>query len=388
MKKNKIIDTIEKDYYKLYFISICISCFSILMITSATYIESGIFFVSRQLIFIMIGVIFMIISAHLNILKFLSGYPRLVYVFAICLLLLLKSPLGVSSHGATRWLKIPFIQIQPVEIVKLGLIVMLASFIYKNHRYIGSFKFTVYCWILGIVPALLTVTLSSDLSSALVILGITSGLTLLFNRTAKFQIPIFIIILSLAIGYVVYINNHLPNIQNIGDYSYRVVRIAAWLHPEQYPDISYQTQISLYSIGSSGLLGVGLGKADISIPEGHTDFIFSLLTHQLGIFGGICLILAYAYMLFQIIKIAINATSLYDTILVTGVFMHLALQIIINICVATSLFPNTGLPLPIMSYGGSSTLMVFVELGICINISKKSVLKYYKKLESEEKGQE
>lgn len=90
-------------------------------------------------------------------------------------------------------------------------------------------------------------------------------------------------------------------------------------------------------------------------------------------------------MLYQIIKIAINATYLYDAILATGIFVHISLQIIINICVATSLFPNTGLPLPLMSYGGSSTLISFVELGICVSISKKSVLKCYHKLELEKK---
>ena len=133
-------------------------------------------------------------------------------------------------------------------------------------------------------------------------------------------------------------------------------------------------------------MGVGLGKNYVLIPEEHTDFIFALLTHQLGIFGGIGLILAYAYMLFQIMKIAINATSIYDTILATGIFIHIALQVVINICVATSLFPNTGLPLPIMSYGGSSTLMTFMELGICVSISKKSVLKYCNWLLLKNKG--
>ena len=384
--KKRIWDTVEKDYYKLYFISICIAGMSILMITSATYSESGMFYVSRQLIFILVGVMLMVIGAHFNILIFLFKHSKAVYIIAVILLLLLKSSLGVSSHGATRWLRIPFIQIQPVEVMKFGLIVLLARFIYKYHKFIGSFKMTIYCWIFGIIPALLTLKLSSDLSSSLVILGITFGLTLSFNKTIRFQVPIFIMIFGVIFGYILYINNNLPDVQNLSNYSYRVVRIAAWLHPEQYPDIAYQTQSALYGIGSAGLMGVGLGKNYVLIPEEHTDFIFALLTHQLGIFGGLGLILAYAYMLFQIMKIAINATSIYDTILATGIFIHIALQVVINICVATSLFPNTGLPLPIMSYGGSSTLMTFMELGICVSISKKSVLKYCNWLLLKNKG--
>lgn len=386
MKKKCIIDIIEKDYYNLYFIAICIASMSILMITSATYIEYGMFYVLRQIAFILVGVVLMVFGAHFNISKFLYRHSKAVYILSIISLLLLKTPLGISSHGATRWLKVPLIQIQPVEVAKLGVVVILAKYIYIKYKFVRSFKLTVHCWLLGIIPALLALKVSSDLSSALVILGITCGLTLLFNKTIKIQIPIFSVIIAMVIGYILYINSHLPNIKNLSDYSYRVIRIAAWLHPEQYPDIAYQTQISLYSIGSAGFWGIGLGKLYVLVPEGHTDFIFSLLVQQLGIFGGICLILAYIYMLYQIIKIAINATYLYDAILATGIFVHISLQIIINICVATSLFPNTGLPLPLMSYGGSSTLISFVELGICVSISKKSVLKCYHKLELEKKG--
>ena len=128
LMKKRIWDTVEKDYYKLYFISICIAGMSILMITSATYSESGMFYVSRQLIFILVGVMLMVIGAHFNILIFLFKHSKAVYIIAVILLLLLKSSLGVSSHGATRWLRIPFIQIQPVEVMKFGLIVLLARF--------------------------------------------------------------------------------------------------------------------------------------------------------------------------------------------------------------------------------------------------------------------
>ena len=295
MKKKCIIDIIEKDYYNLYFIAICIASMSILMITSATYIEYGMFYVLRHIAFILVGVVLMVFGVHFNILKFLYKHSKAVYILSIISLLLLKTPLGISSHGATRWLKVPLIQIQPVEVAKLGVVVILAKYIDIKYKFVRSFKLTVHCWLLGIIPALLALKVSSDLSSALVILGITCGLTLLFNKTIKIQIPIFSVIIAMVIGYILYINSHLPNIKNLSDYSYRVIRIAAWLHPEQYPDIAYQTQISLYSIGSAGFWGIGLGKSYVLVPEGHTDFIFSLLIQQLGIFGGICLILAYIY---------------------------------------------------------------------------------------------
>lgn len=356
------------------------------MITSATYTESGLFYVSRQVIFVLIGIMFMIVGAHIDIAKGLYKLSKFLYVTAIMLLILLVTPLGVSSHGATRWLRVPFIQLQPVEIAKLAVIVLLAAFIYKKNRYSKSIKFTIYCWIVGIIPALLTLKVSSDLSSALVIMAITFGLTFIFNRTKKMHIVVLLTAVGLIAGYILHIKSNLPDSAHIDDYSYRIARIVAWLYPDRYSDAAYQSQTALYSIGSGGFWGVGLGRMYVNIPEGQTDFIFVLLTHQLGIFGGICLILCYVYLLFQILKIALNACSLYETILVIGILIHIATQVVVNMGVCTSLLPNTGLPLVLMSYGGSSILTSFAELAICVSVSKKSVVKVSKKIAKEELG--
>ncbi len=290
----------------------------------------------------------------------------------------------MSSHGATRWLRVPFIQLQPVELAKLAIIVLLSAFIYRKNRYCKSVKFTLYCWLFGLIPAFLTLKISSDLSSALVILVITFGITLIFNRTKKLHIVILLIAVVAIVGYILHIKSNLPDQMQINDYSYRIARIVGWLYPDRYPDAAYQSQNALYSIGSGGLLGVGIGKMQVNVPEGHTDFIFVILTHQLGIFGGICLILCYVYLLFQILRIAMDAVSLYETVLVIGILLHIATQIIVNIGVCTSLLPNTGLPLPLVSYGGSSVLVNFAELAICVTVSKKSVIKASKKIAKEE----
>lgn len=344
------------------------------------------FYVSRQVIFVLIGIMFMIVGAHIDIAKGLYKLSKFLYVTAIMLLILLVTPLGVSSHGATRWLRVPFIQLQPVEIAKLAVIVLLAAFIYKKNRYSKSIKFTIYCWIVGIIPALLTLKVSSDLSSALVIMAITFGLTFIFNRTKKMHIVVLLTAVGLIAGYILHIKSNLPDPAHIDDYSYRIARIVAWLYPDRYSDAAYQSQTALYSIGSGGFWGVGLGRMYVNIPEGQTDFIFVLLTHQLGIFGGICLILCYVYLLFQILKIALNACSLYETILVIGILIHIATQVVVNMGVCTSLLPNTGLPLVLMSYGGSSILTSFAELAICVSVSKKSVVKVSKKIAKEELG--
>ncbi len=362
---------VDKLHDKLFFISICIAALGILMITSATYADSGMYYVKRQIIFVAAGAAIMIFGAHMDLPKLLYQHTNALYVIVVVLMLLLKTPLGVSSHGATRWIQLPFFQLQPVEIVKIGVIALLAKFLYTKLRFSGSPKFTVYCWMLGGIPAVLTYKISSDLSSAFVILAITFGLTFIFNKTDKLHLAAMAAVVGCAGTYIWYIKNNLPDAASLGDYSFRVVRIAAWLFPELYPDVSYQTQRALYGIGSGGFWGTGLGKMYVSIPEGHTDFIFALLVHQCGIYGGVCLILGYAYLLFLMFRIAVNACSLYETILVVGNIIHMATQVCVNIGVCTSLLPNTGLPLVLMSYGGSSILMSFAELAICASVSKK-----------------
>lgn len=142
IKKKKrlkeIMDKIYKPYYNLFFITVFIAVLGILMITSATYTESGLFYVSRQVTFILIGILFMITGAHIDIVKWLYKSSKFLYVLCILLLILLVTPLGVSSHGATRWLRVPFIQLQPVELAKLAIIVLLSAFIYRKNRYCTS----------------------------------------------------------------------------------------------------------------------------------------------------------------------------------------------------------------------------------------------------------
>lgn len=380
MKKNRkgqkikyLMEGMEKPHYQLFFISICIAVVGILMIMSATYAKSGMYYAGRQALFVLIGIGVVALGTRFSMSKILYRCAKGFYVAAVFLLLALKTPLGVSSHGATRWLRFPLLQIQPVEIMKLAVIIMLAVCIYQKYKSAKSIKLTVYSWMIGGVAGCLTLWISSDLSSALVIIVITFGLTFVFYRTNKFQIVCLCLVIAVAGAYVFYVKHNLPDVNQIGEYSYRIGRIAAWLYPERYPDLSYQTQTSLYAIGSGGMWGVGLGKMRISVPEGQTDFIFALLTHQTGIWGGIGLLFCYAYLFYQIFRIAINASSLYETVLTTGILVHIAAQVCINIGVCLSLLPNTGLPLVLMSYGGSSILTSFLEIAICVSVSKKAV---------------
>ena len=154
---------------------------------------------------------------------------------------------------------------------------------------------------------------------------------------------------------------------------YQAKRLLAWLYPDEYPASADQTNQALYAIGSGGYLGEGIGNSMQKIkklPEAQNDMIFALICEELGFAGGIIVILLYFVLIFRMYMIAQNTDSLFDRMVVVGVIAHVGLQVIINICVVTRLFPNTGIPLPLISSGGSSILFMYLELGLVLNIGK------------------
>lgn len=155
---------------------------------------------------------------------------------------------------------------------------------------------------------------------------------------------------------------------------YRVTRIAAWLHPEDYPDEVYQTLQGMYAIGSGGLFGKGLGASVQKlgyVPEAQNDFIFTIICEELGLFGAICVILLFVLLLWRCMVIANNAPDLFSSLLVVGVMSHIALQVVLNIMVVTNWMPNTGIILPFFSYGGTSILILITEMGLVLNVSRR-----------------
>ena len=156
---------------------------------------------------------------------------------------------------------------------------------------------------------------------------------------------------------------------------FRMNRLLMWIQPENYSSgIGYQTVQGLYAIGSGGLFGKGLGKSLQKlgfIPESQNDMIFSIICEELGLFGAMCIILVFALMLWRIIHIAQNAPDLFGTMLAAGVFAHVAVQVVLNIAVVTNFIPNTGVSLPFISYGGTASFFLLLEMGIVLNISSK-----------------
>ena len=154
---------------------------------------------------------------------------------------------------------------------------------------------------------------------------------------------------------------------------YRSDRIDAWLNLETHPK-GFQTLQALYAIGSGGIWGKGLGqsiqKMDF-IPEAHNDMIFSVICEELGLVGGICLILLFIILIWRLTLIIFNARDLYGALLVVGVLAHVAVQVLINVAVVTNTIPNTGIPLPFISYGGTSLVFLLIEMGIVLSVARQ-----------------
>ena len=141
---------------------------------------------------------------------------------------------------------------------------------------------------------------------------------------------------------------------------------------------AYQTIQALYAIGSGGFLGRGLGNSIQklgSVPEAQNDMIFSIICEELGIVGGVILLLLFGYLLYRLCFIAQNAPDLFGSLIVSGIFIHIALQVILNIAVVVNLMPNTGVTLPFISYGGTSIMFLMAEMGLALSVSKQIKLK-------------
>ena len=281
----------------------------------------------------------------------------------------------LKANGAYRWIHIPKLGLsfQPSEVAKFLLIVCFAIMIFNAGMCLKHKRGIVLYLLLAGIPSFLILECSSDLSSSIVVFGILFIMMLVAGPDFKNTGTILLVLVALgfiAFGLLV-LPNHGKEESDI--HPYRAKRILAWLYPDEYPASADQTNQAMYAIGSGGLFGEGIGNSMQKIkklPEAQNDMIFALICEELGLFGGLLVILLYLVMIWRMYMIAINTDNLFDRMVVVGVISHVGLQVIINIGVVTRLFPNTGLPLPLISSGGSSILFMYLELGLVLNVGK------------------
>ena len=222
----------------------------------------------------------------------------------------------------------------------------------------------------GLVAAGAVYYLTDNLSTAIIVAGITAGLIFVVHPKKKpFLIAVCIAALLMFLG----VQFILANADSLAESGFRMQRVLSWLKPEEYAaDGSYQVTQALYAIGSGGVFGKGLGNSTqkMVIPEVQNDMILSIVCEELGIFGALVVLFLFAFLLYRLLFIAQNAPDMYGSLVASGIFMHIALQVIFNVMVVTKVMPTTGITLPFVSYGGTSILFLMAEMGIALNISR------------------
>lgn len=302
----------------------------------------------------------------------LTKFVTVLYGAAFILMALVRfTPLGVVVNGAKRWLKIG-IQFQPSEIAKIAVIVCLPYMIIKMGRQVQTLKACMILGLAGLVLAGGAYVFTDNLSTAIIIFGITAGLIFVSHPKVKPFLLIGAVGVVLILGLVLFLY---ATVDPETNENFRIGRILVWLHPEDFADgDGYQTLQALYAIGSGGFLGRGLGNSIQklgSVPEAQNDMIFSIVCEELGIAGGIMVLLLFSYLLYRLFFIAQNAPDMFGSLMVSGVFIHISLQVIFNIAVVVNMMPNTGVTLPFISYGGTSIMFLMAEMGLALSVARQ-----------------
>lgn len=372
----------------LLVIIILLLCFGSVMVFSASYAyayyryDDSAYFIRRQLVYVAIGIGAMLVVSLFSY-KF---YQRLTpAIFAVSLLLLVAVLLiGESEGDAKRWINIPgVISFQPSEIMKFALVLMVAWLAQRNRKsimlkdgtvktYLKSFWFGTVVPMIFVALACVLVMLENHLSGTIILFAI--GASVVWVGGGKKVVFAFGMIV-LAIGiYIIYFQ---PEILKdvLADYQYK--RIDMWLNPENYDaqDDTWQTVQGLIAVGSGGLFGRGIGNSlqkHLFVSQPQNDFIFSIICEELGFIGALALIALYIAFVVRCLQIAKRAPDVFSSITVIGIAAHVAFQAILNMMVVTSILPNTGISLPFFSYGGSSLVLLMIEMGIVLSISRFS----------------
>ena len=380
-KKNKKTKAARNRYYdyNLVAIVVLLTCFGLVMLYSTSaysalvnYSDSMYYF-KRQILFCIVGFIGMYMVSRIDYHYYIK-WARGIYFVAVVLMALVQTPLGIEVNGAKRWIQLPFgQQLQPAEITKIAVILFIPVLICQLGREIRTLKGMGQVFLWGLVAAGCVFILTENLSTAVIVMGITCVMIFVVHPQTRPFIAAASAGLVLILVGVQILDAMLSTSGN-----FRLRRILVWLNPEEYAsEGGYQVMQGLYAIGSGGFFGKGLGNSaqKMVIPEVQNDMILSIICEELGVFGAIIVLVLFGLLLFRLMFIAQNAPDVYSSLVVTGIFTHIALQVLLNVMVVINLIPTTGITLPFISYGGTSILFLMAEMGIALGISAKIKIK-------------
>ncbi len=362
-----------RDYdFKLIIMLIAITVVGILVIGSADRSYQ-----SKQILGFVMGLFLMVVISLFDYSTFLNFY-WIIYIGNLVLLLLVEF-FGEKSNNAQRWVSIAGIRFQPSETAKILLILFYAQYIMKHRETISSLK-TIISMLVLLSPPLLLIYRQPDLSTTIMIALLFCVLLFMGGLSYKIifgvlaiAVPLFVIFLTLVLQ---------PDQTLLKDY--QQTRILAWLNPAEYSTSEgYQQENSKMAIGSGELFGKGLNNNEISsvkngnfISEPQTDFIFAIVGEELGFAGG-CLVVGLLFLItLECLMIARKAKDIAGMLIATGMATVIGFQSFMNIGVATGIVPNTGIPLPFVSYGLTSLVSLYIGMGFVLNVRLQCVRKY------------
>lgn len=359
--------------YSLIFVILFLLAFGLVMLYSTSSYEAGIkygdsaYYLKRQLFTTAVGLVVMAIASKVPY-RSLMPWAWIIYVASLVLVIAVRF-VGREVNGAKRWIYFGPISVQPAEISKIAVILVTALVIYRySSNEIRGLKGMGRVLWPGVLQAACIYYFNKNMSTAVIVAAIAVGMYFVASRNYVLFFAAGGAVLAAAGAVVLYVQTH-----GADGLNFRFGRIEAWLDPAKYADgTGFQTIQALYGIGSGGIFGKGLGESMQKlgyIPEAQNDMIFSIICEELGLFGAVSIIILFVILCWRFMVVAINAKDLFGGLVASGVMIHIAVQVILNIAVVTNTIPNTGVTLPFISYGGSSVIILLAEVGMVINIS-------------------
>lgn len=349
-----------------------LAAFGLVMVFSASYVKGlsladvndPYFFVKRQFMWFCIASFFFLLIMHIPYRFYQKLSPYIIIMAVISLIMVLIPGLGATVNGAQRWIDFGPLRVQPSEFVKIGMIIYLAQVYSQKQAYIDQF-------IKGVLPPLVVVGIvfslimfQPDLGTATSILLVT--ILIVFFSGAKLRHLIGLGLVGSTLFMVLAITE-----------PYRLRRLVSFMDPFADSSGSGLQLIQAYiAMANGGLSGTGLGQSIqklFYLPEPHTDFILAIVSEELGIFGVLFVLIAYIVIIFRGVMIGTKCKSPFGSLLAFGIVFQIAIQVLFNVGAVTGMLPITGIPLPLISNGGSSLFITFVSLAILANISRNTI---------------
>ena len=352
----------------LFLVLILLSIGLIMMFSASyasSYYETGdsFYYIKRQLLFAVVGVVMMLAIANIDY-HILHRFAFLIYAGTLFLLVVVL--IVPTREDAKRWINLGFTTFQPSELAKFAIVLIFAHLISVNYERMKNPRYGVWPFLVLLGVVVMLMLLEPHLSGTILIVSI-GGVMMFVGGTDLKWFMLGGVLIGVAIVAAVLIPGVVP---------YAMDRLQYWIDPWSDPqNKGFQTIQSLYAIGSGGLMGVGIGNSrqkHLYLPEPHNDFVFSVVCEELGFIGATLIILLFVRLIWRGYVVAMRCRVRFGSMLAVGLTTQVGVQTVLNIAVVSNTIPNTGISLPFFSYGGTALVMLLCEMGVILSVSRQT----------------